>query len=480
MQVTETKSEGLRREFKVVVPAADIERQLSNRLEQLGREVRLPGFRPGKVPVTVLRQRYAASVMGEVLERTVAESSNTAIRERSLQPAGQPKIEVTAFDEGRDLEYTMAIDLLPKFEPMDFSTLKLERFKVVVDDKALDQAIAELAGRHKRYAAAAEPLPAKNGDQLVIDFSGTLNDVAFDGGTAKNFTIVLGESGFVPGFEENLVGRKAGDHVEFALKFPDNYGAKNLAGKTTKFTVDIKEVNEQVPVAVDDQLAKDLGLDDLAALRKAVAEDMEKRYTVVSRMRLKRSLLDALAEAHDFELPPGLVDNELEAIWSQYEAEQAHDHEHHDHDHHDHDHDHHGHDHGPEKMSDEEKAEARAEARQVAERRVRLGLLLGEVGRRNNVTVTPEELTRAIYTEASRYPGQEKQVVEYFKRTPAALASLRAPIFEDKVVDFILEVTKIEERKATAEELMKDPEEPTSSESDEKPKAAKKKTAKND
>jgi len=477
MQVTEIKNEGLRREFKVVVPAADIEKQLSNRLEQLGREVRLAGFRPGKVPVAVLRQRYAASVMGEVLERTVAESSNTAIRERSLQPAGQPKIEVTAFDEGRDLEYTMAIDVLPKFEPMDFSTLKLERFKVDVDDKALDQALAELAGRHKRYAAPAEPRPAKNGDQLIIDFSGTLNDVAFDGGTAKDFTIVLGDSGFVPGFEENLVGRKPGDHVEFALKFPDDYGAKNLAGKTTKFTVDIKDVNEQVPVAVDDQLAKDLGLDDLAALRKAVSEDLEKRYSVVSRMRLKRALLDALAEAHDFELPAGLVDNELEAIWSQYESEQAHDHEHHDHAH---DHDHHDHDHGPQKMTDEERAEARAEAREVAERRVRLGLLLGEVGRRNNVTVTPEELTRAIYTEASRYPGQEKQVVEYFKKTSAALASLRAPIFEDKVVDFILEVTKINERKATAEELMKDPDDTTSSGEEEKPKAAKKKAAKKD
>jgi trigger factor len=472
MQVTETKSEGLRREFKVVVPAADIERQLNTRLQELSRKVTMPGFRPGKVPLAVVRKRYASSVMGEVLERAVAESSNTAITERELQPAGQPKIEVTAFDEGRDLEYTLAVELLPKFEPMDFATLKLERLKAEMTDEKVDEALHGIAERHRRFGPLAQPRPAREGDQLVIDFEGKMNGAAFEGGTAKDWNLVLGASGFVPGFEDHLTGHTAGDEVTFDLRFPDDYGNRQMAGKTAVFHVKIKDIRAPAEVAVDDQLAKDLGLEDLAGLRKSVREQMEREYGALSRSRLKRAILDALAVAHDFEVPDGLVVAEFEAIWNRYHAEQAHDHDHgHDHDH--------SHDPGPAKAGDDtETEEERAECQAVAERRVRLGLLLGEVGRRNNVTVTPEELTRALYMEASRFPGQEKQVVEYFKRTPQALASLRAPLFEDKVVDFILELATVTERKVTAEELMKDPDEPTST--NDKPKAKARKKSKKD
>ena len=460
MQITETKAEGLRREFKIVVPAADIEQKLSSRLQELSREVSLPGFRPGKVPLAVVRKRYAASVMGEVLERAVAESSNMAIAERELRPAGQPRIEVTAFDEGRDLEYTLAIDLLPKFEPIDFATLKLERLKAEPTDQEVEEAIQGLASRHKRFKPVATPRPAQTGEQLLIDFAGTLNGVPFDGGTAKDWAMTLGASGFVPGFEENLIGKNAGDHVEFDLRFPDDYGNRQMAGKTTRFAVDIKEVRGPAAVEVDDQLAKEVGVEDLAALRKAIRDQMEREYGAISRARVKRALLDKLAEAHDFELPPGLVEVEVGAIWRQYEEEKAHEH-HHEHDETcDHDHDH-----GAKKpeADDADTQEARTECREVAERRVRLGLLLGEVGRRNSIAVSPEEMTRALYAEASRYPGREKEVVEYFKKTPQALASLRAPLFEDKVVDFILEMAQVDERKVSPEELIKDPDAPTSS-----------------
>lgn len=482
MQITETKSEGLRREYKIVVPAADIEQKLSSRLQELSREVTLPGFRPGKVPLAVVRKRYASAVMGEVLERTLHESSNSAIAERELRPAGQPKIEVTDFAEGKDLEYTLAIDVMPKFEPIDFKTLRLERLKTEPTDKEVDETIAGLAARHQRYKPISSARPAQTGDQLLIDFAGTLNGVAFDGGSAKDWALTLGDSRFVPGFEDNLIGRGAGDHVEFDLRFPDDYGNKAMAGKATSFAVDIKEVRERVEVPVDDQFAKDLGVDDLEALRKAIREQMGKEYTQVSRMRLKRALLDALAASHDFEVPPGMVEAEFDAIWHTYQAEQAHVHEHdHDH-HHGHDHDHdHAHDHDHDGKHEEGKAEddpeARAEAQQVAERRVRLGLLLGEVGRRNNVTITPEELSKAVFAEASRYPGREKEVIEYIKRTPQALASLRAPIFEDKVVDFILERAQISERQVTPEELMKEPEVPTSTESKPTKEKSKKKSA---
>lgn len=477
MQITETKSEGLRREYKIVVPAADIEQKLSSRLQELSREVALPGFRRGKVPLAVVRKRYAASVMGEVLERALQESSNTAIAERELRPAGQPHIQVTDFEEGKDLEYTLAVDLMPKFEPIDFATLKLERLKTEPTDEEIDEAIAGMAGRHQRFKPVVTARLAQPGDQILIDFAGTLNGVPFDGGSAKDWALTLGASRFVPGFEDNLVGRNAGDHVEFALRFPDDYANKQMAGKNTHFTVDIKEVREKVEVPVDDQLAKDLGLDDLAALRKAIREQMQKEYAQVSRLRLKRALLDALAATHDFEVPPGMVDVEFNAIWQQYQAEEAHAHDHdYDHDH-DHNHDH-GHDHKHDQAAVADDPEARAEARQVAERRVRLGLLLGEVGRKHNVTITPEEMSRAVFTEASRYPGREKDVIEYVKRTPQALASIRAPLFEDKVVDFILEKAQISERQVSPEELMKDPDVPTSTEDKPAKEKAKKKAAK--
>ena len=495
MQVTETKSDGLRREFKVVVPAAEIERRFDERLNELSKNVSLPGFRPGKVPMGVVRKRYAASVMGEVLERAVMDSSNQTIADRSLRPAGAPKIEVTSFDEGRDLEFILALDLLPKLEPMDFRTLKLERLKVELPESDVYEALAGMAKRHKRFDKIEEDRAARLGDEVVIDFEGKIGGVAFEGGTAQGFALELGSKRFVPGFEDQLVGAKVDEPVSVHVHFPDEYGAKEVAGKDADFTVTVREIREPVPASVDDRLAKDMGFDDLTEMRRVLREQMERDYASVTRARLKRDLLDRLAEAHDFELPPGVVEAEFEALWQRYQAEKTHDHGHdhdHDHDHeHDHDHDHnhehdhdHGHDHDHEHGAQaagengKDEAAARGECQELAERRVRLGLLLGEVGNRNNITVTPEELGKAVRAEAMRYPGDEKEVVEYYRKTPEAMAGLQAPLFEDKVVDFILEMADVSERTASPEELMKEPEEAEGGEPAAKPKKRKKAAAK--
>lgn len=440
MQVTEIESEGLRRAYKVVVPAGDIAHRLATRLAEISRSVSLPGFRPGKVPMSLIKHRYTNSVMGEVLERTVSESSGKAISERELRPAAQPKIEVTSFAEGQDLEFTMAMEVLPEIKPMDFSELKLERLKAKVSDDEIDKTLARIAERHPRSAPIAEDRPSKAGDLVVIDFVGRIGETEFEGGSAQGFELELGSNRFVPGFEDQLEGRKAGEHVTVNVTFPEEYGARELAGKAATFEVDVKEIREKVAVPVDDTLAKELGLESLAAVRKSLREQLEREHAAISRSHLKRALLDELAEAHDFMLPEGVVEAELDSIWNQVKGEEhraA----------------------GEADPAEQNEDELRAECRAIAERRVRLGLLLGEVGRINNISVTPEEVNKALYAEAARHPGREKQVLEFYRKVPEALANLRAPIFEDKVVDFILEMAQLSEREVDAEELYMTPDE---------------------
>jgi trigger factor len=452
MQVTETATEGLRREFKIVIPAKDFESEVQRRLQEVGQSVRLPGFRPGKVPLPVLKQRYGKSILGEVLERQVSDSSNQVMTDRGIRAAGQPKIEITSFDDGTDLEYTMAVETIPDIKPMDFAALELERLKVDVPQSEIDETLERLAQRQRKTEVVKEARPAAKGDILVVDFVGRIDGQEFAGGSATDFHIELGADTLIPGFADQLVGARPGEQREVNVTFPEDYPGKEVAGKPAVFAVTVKELREPMPVEVDDELAKSLGLESLDAMRNDVRRQIENDYAAVTRSRLKRQLLDKLAEAHDFTVPQGLVDAEFDSIWKQIEADKAH---------------------GSLDPDDEGKSEdqLKSEYRAIAERRVKLGLLLSEVGRINNIQVANEEVSRAIMNEARRYPGQERKVVEYYQKSPQALAQIRAPLYEDKVVDFIVELAKVTERNVTPAELSAELEAPESV--DAKPEAAK-------
>lgn len=435
MQITETNAEGLKREFTVTVASNDIEKKMQDRLTEIGRTIRLPGFRPGKVPMPVLRKRYGASVMGEVLEKAVSDSSAQAMRDHNLRPALQPKIEIVSFKEGADLEYKMAVELLPEIKPIDFAEIQLERLRPEIPEDEIDKAVQRIAEPNRK----SEPVdrPAATGDVVVIDFVGKVDGKEFPGGSAQGHSLELGSSRFIPGFEDQLIGAKAGEHRVVKVTFPAEYGSEELAGKEAEFTVDVKEVREKQPIAIDDDMAKEMGFDALEGLRKAVREQLERDYGGLARQRLKRALLDQLAAKHDFPVPPGMVDLEFDTIWKQFQEAREQNKDAVDED--------------VGKSDDELKTEYRA----IAERRVRLGLLLSEVGRANAITVNQDEVNRALGEEARRHRGYEKQVVEFYRNNPEALANLRAPIFEDKVVDFITEMATVADKTVSIADLLK-------------------------
>jgi trigger factor len=427
MQVTETLSDSLKREYTVVIAAKDLGEKLEARLEKIGQEVRLPGFRPGKVPMPILRKRFSQSVMGEVIEQAVRDSSNQALTERGLRPAMTPKIEITAFEEGKDLEYKIAVELLPDIEIGDLSKIELERLKIAAPEAEIDEALDRLASAKRETTALETPRPAEKGDVLVIDFRGTVDGEALPGMAGEDHHLELGSNRFVEGFEGQLIGAEAGQERTITVTFPDQYVNDKLAGREALFEVTVKEVRATVPRAIDDALAKDLGEPDLAALRSKVGEQLQGDYDRMSSTQLKRQLLDVLADTYEYDVPLGMVDSEFEAIWKQIEEERGHGHT----------------DPEDEGKSDDE---LKAEYREIAERRVRLGLLLSEVGRLNGIEVNQDELNRALMMEAQNHPGHERKVLEFYENSPEALANLRAPMFEDKVVDFILDLSKVTER----------------------------------
>jgi len=456
MQVTEVSSDGLKRDFKVVIEAKEINEKVENRLREISARVKIPGFRPGKAPIKLLKQRYGPSVMGEVLERAVTDSSAQALNERGLRPAVQPKIEIDSFEDGADLEYSMAIELLPEIAPMDFSALELERVKIAVPEEEVDSALQRLADSRKESKPVETPRPAQSGDVLVIDFKGTVHGEALPGMAGEDHHLELGSNTFIAGFEEQLVGASAGDERTVEVTFPEAYGNEKLAGQPAVFECKVKEVREPVPAELNDELAKSMGAESLDDLRDKVKERLGQDYDGLSRMRMKREILDKLAEGHDFEVPQSMVDLEFDAIWKQVEHEREH-----------------GHSDPDDEGKDDE--ELKAEYREIAERRVRLGLLLSEVGRLNQIEVAQDEVNRALFQEAQRYPGQEQQVVEYYRQNPEALAQLRAPLFEEKVIDFIINLAKVVEREVSPEQLREEEEKQAA----DKPKqAAKKKPAK--
>jgi trigger factor len=436
MQVTETNSDGLKHEMTVVIAAADIERRVTSRLSEIGRTIRLPGFRPGKVPLTVLRKRYGPSVMGEVLERTVSDSSSEAMRERNLRPALQPKIEIVSFNEGTDLQYKLAVEVLPQIELANLGEIQIDRLKPEVPEEEIDSALERIAKQQRK----AEPVDraAEKGDIVVMDFVGSVGGVEFPGGSAKDHSLELGSGSFIPGFEDQLIGIKQGEERLVKVDFPADYGAEDLAGKAAEFNVTAKSVKALADQPIDESLAQAVGMENLEALRQTVRERIERDYSGIARQKLKRQLLDRLAERHHFTVPAGMVDIELDTIWRQYQAqlERA-------------------------KQSGSEQTETpkdeaavKAEYKDIAERRVRLGLVLAEVGSKNNLTVTQDEINRAIAEEARRFPGQERNVIDYYRKNPGAVDGLRAPIYEDKVVDFILELAQVTDKPVSLKELL--------------------------
>ena len=444
MNVTVTSAEGLRRELKVVIGADELERRLEARLDELKDRARIKGFRPGHVPKQHLRKVYGRSVMAEVVQEAVNETSREAISQREEQPAFQPKIALPEdeaeinkiFDGSSDLAYTMSFEVLPKFQLMDLKTLKLERPVSDVADDDITKSLERLAAANLRYTT--KDGAAQSGDRVTIDFVGKIDDEPFEGGTAEGAQVVLGSSRFMPGFEEGLTGVKAGDERAIDANFPDDYPEARLAGKKARFEVKVMEVASPETPAIDDEFAKAVGIESLEQLRTAVKTRLEQDRAVASRTKLKRGLLDALNQGHDFELPPTLVENEFNAIWSQF----THDLEHH-----------------KRSFEDEGTTEekARAEYRDIASRRVRLGLVLSEIGQTQKIEVTDDEVNRSLMERIRQFPGQERKVYDFYRNNPRMLAELRAPIYEDKVVDYIAELAKVTDKKVTAEELYADP-----------------------
>ncbi|MGE0583979.1 MAG: trigger factor [Flavobacteriaceae bacterium] len=443
MQVSETLNEGLKRELKITIPANELDRRLNGRLEQLKDKVRIPGFRPGKVPVAHLKRVYGRSVMAEVIQESVDEASRQALEERQEKPALQPQIsfsedekEVESVISGKtDLAYSMAFEVLPDFEVKDFSNLKLEKVSAEVSDREIDESLEQIARQNRPFDP--KDGAAEEGDRLIFDYLGKIDGVPFEGGADTDSQIVIGSKAFIPGFEEQLVGMKAGDEKTITVTFPDPYQAAHLAGKEATFDVAVKEVATPGESPIDDELAKKLGLESLDALKSAIREQISKEFENHSRERLKRQLLDALDEAYSFDLPQALVDQEFEQIWNQATGEMER---------------------AGRSFADEETTEedAREEYRKIAVRRVRLGLLLSKIGEDGEVQVTDEETNKAMIETLRQYPGQEQQVWEFYQKNPQAVASLRAPLFENKVVDYIVSKADVTEKKVSREELYHD------------------------
>ncbi|MBX9589479.1 MAG: trigger factor [Hyphomonadaceae bacterium] len=443
MQVTETSSSGLKRELKVVVGQSELSERFTSRIDEVQGQIQLKGFRKGKVPIAHIKKLYGRSVMAEVVQQAVEETSRKAVQDRNERPAHQPNIDFTEDKEeiervlaGQgDLAYTMSFEILPNILVTDLSQLKLEREVADVADEAVEKAVADLVERSIKYEAEAERAAGK-GDRLTIGFVGRIDGVEFEGGKGEDVQLVVGEGQFIPGFVEGLEGAKAAEERIVKVKFPDDYPGKEVAGKDAEFTVGVKEVAKPVRPEVDDEFAKTLGAQSLDNLKELVRGRIAGEYASVARAKLKRQALDALDKAHDFVLPETLVSGEFDGIWRRFVQSLE----------------------GEGKtIADAGKPEdeLKAEYRKIAERRVRLGLVIGEIGDKQKLQVSQDELKRALIEQARRYPGQERFVYEYYEKNPAALVELRAPIFEDKVIDHILELAKPAEKKVTAEALLK-------------------------
>ena len=442
MQVTETLVDGLKREFKVVVPATELDGRLVERLNSLKDEVRIKGFRPGKVPLSHLKRLFGRSAMAEIVQDVITEVARNTLSERGEKAAMQPHYELPE-DQGEtnevlsgnhDLAYTMSYEVLPKIDLVDFKTLSVERPTVEVTDAEVEEQLTRLADSTRSYStkdgAAAE------GDRITISYLGKIDGEPFEGGSDDEAVIRIGDKRFIPGFEEQLVGLSTGDKKVITVTFPEDYAATQLAGKEATFDIEVKAVATGDEVAIDDKLAERLGLELLQSLTDTVRQQLQQQYAQTIRQHVKRQILDRLDETHRFELPERLVDQEFDTIWRQIVNELSS---------------------TGRSFEDEDTTEdkARSEYREIAERRVRLGLVMSDIGERAKVEITDDELQRAMAAQLRQVPGQEQMLLDYYRKNPDAVASLRAPIFEDKVVDYLLELIEVVDKPMTAEELMK-------------------------
>lgn len=432
MKVSVLKQEGLTRELEVTVPAETILKHVETQLVAYGKNAKIAGFRPGKIPMPILKKNYGRMILGEVLDKTVQESMANALREHDLRPAMQPKIALKdgeSFDEGKDLTYTMTLEILPSFDVMDLGKVAVEKPVAKVEDSVVQETLDRIAKSNRSFTKVEESRPAKMGDTVVVDFNGkTKEGVSLPGMSGTDMNVELGSGQLIPGFEDQLVGKSVGDHVDVDVTFPDDYGVKELAGQPAIFHCDVKEIREASDTKIDDELATKLGFENLDTLKDAIVKNVSEDYDQLSRLRLKRALLDVLDANHAFELPKGMVDMEFDSIVRQMEQEK--------------------------KQAGEDITDAdKDELKPIAERRVRLGLVLAEIGRANNIEVKQEELYKAIYAEARKFPGQEQQVLEFYSKNPQVIESFRAPIYEDKVIDYILTKAAVTEKAVSVEDL---------------------------
>ena len=435
MQVTETLNEGLKRGYNITVSAADLDAKVNEKLAEAAPDIEMKGFRKGKVPMALLKKQFGPRVLGEAMQESVDSAMNKHFEETGDRPAMQPKVEMTNEDwkEGDDVEVSMEYEALPEIPDVDFAKIKLEKMVVKPGDDAVDEALQNLAENAQNFEDRKKTAKAKDGDQVVIDFVGKVDGEAFEGGAAEDFALVLGSGQFIPGFEDQLIGVKAGEEKAVEVTFPEEYNAENLAGKAAVFDVTVKAVKEPKPAEIDDELAKKFGAEDLAALKGQITERLEAEYGGAARAVMKRKLLDELDKAVKFALPPSLVDAEAGQIAHQLWHEENPDVQ--------------GHDHPEVEPTDEHK--------KLAERRVRLGLLLAELGQKAEVQVSDAEMTQAVMNQARQYPGQERQFFEFVQQNPQMRQQIQAPLFEDKVVDHIFEQVTVKEKEVSKDDLQK-------------------------
>jgi trigger factor len=447
MQVTETLSEGLKREYKVVVPAAELDAKVNQRLDDLKGRVRINGFRPGKVPVAHLKRMYGRSAMAEVIEATVRDTNNQIVSERGFKLAADPKVTLPTeegaikqlIDGKSDLNYTMALEIVPPIALCDFKAIKLTKLAADVAPTEVEDGIKNIADQNRPYTPRPQGEKAVKDDRITISFAGTIDGKPFEGGSGDDAVVLIGSNTFIPGFEDQLIGIATGETRTLKVTFPAHYMKEDLAGKDAEFVVTAKSIEAPGTVTVDDEFAKALGLESIEKLRDAVKDRINREHASMSRQKIKRALLDELDKMHKFDPPPTLVEEEFDRVWKSVLQELENERK---------------------TFADENTTEekAKAEYRAIAERRVRLGLVLAEIGEKNNITVTDDELNRALMDRARQFAGQEQRVWDYYRENPQAVAALRAPIFEEKVVDFLLELASVEDRKVSREELYKDDE----------------------
>lgn len=435
MQIKETTSKGLKRGYELTIPAKEIEAQIDAEVKKIAPQVRMPGFRPGKVPANLVKKMHGENIHAQVFNDTIRSSVDGLIRDKKLRPAMQPKVDLgDGYEQGKDAVLAVELEVLPDVQTPDVDGIALERLTVPVGDKAIDEAIERIAGQQKSYKDAPKTKKAAAGDQLIIDFTGSIDGVEFEGGKAEDAPLVLGSGQFIPGFEDQLTGAKTGDEKTITVTFPEDYPAANLKGKDAQFAIVVKQVKVEGDTKIDDDFAKSLGLDSLDKLKELLRGQLEQETAGLTRTQMKRQLLDQLAAGHDFEVPAGMVDAEFDQIWAQLQQEASRDAD-------------------PAKAMKEIESE-KDDYRKIAERRVRLGLLLSEIGQNNGVEVSQQEMSMLVQQAAQQYRAEDRQrFVEYIQSEPMAAAQLRAPLYEDKVVDFLFDKAEITEREVTREEL---------------------------